>query len=92
MTKSIVTAIGRGLRRALAAAAALAAFSGTAVAQQFEKVENIPKQEIPAGRFVSIAYGIIWLARYAAARHSKCWGWAAPIWCRPGSIWPLAWR
>ena len=40
----------------------LAAWSGTALAQEFEKVENIPKQEIPAGRFVSIAYGIIWLA------------------------------
>ena len=36
--------------------------SGVALAQQFEKVENIPKQEIPAGRFVGIAYGIIWLA------------------------------
>ena len=33
-----------------------------ALAQQFEKIENIPKQEIPAGRFVGIAYGIIWLA------------------------------
>ena len=40
----------------------LAASSGAALAQQFEKVENIPKQEIPAGRFVGIAYGIIWLA------------------------------
>jgi CcmD family protein len=50
------------IRAAVFAAIALAAWSGAAVAQQFEKVENIPKQEIPAGRFVSIAYGIIWLA------------------------------
>ena len=54
--------IRRALRQVLVAAAVLAIWSGTALAQQFEKVENIPKQEIPAGRFVSIAYGIIWLA------------------------------
>jgi CcmD family protein len=42
--------------------AAMVQMSGAALAQQFEKVENIPKQEIPAGRFVGIAYGIIWLA------------------------------
>jgi len=52
----------KAIRAAMFAAIALAAWSGVAVAQQFEKVENIPKQEIPAGRFVSIAYGIIWLA------------------------------
>jgi CcmD family protein len=49
------------IRGTLAALVALAAWSGTALAQQFEKVDNIPRQEIPAGRFVSIAYGIIWL-------------------------------
>lgn len=47
---------------ALVAAVTLAAASGTALAQKFEKVENIPKQEIPAGPLVSIAYGIIWVA------------------------------
>ena len=52
----------KAIRAAALAAIAVAAWSGAAVAQQFEKVENIPKQEIPAGRFVSIAYGIIWLA------------------------------
>jgi CcmD family protein len=57
-----MTAIWKRVRSALLATAALAAWSGTALAQQFEKVENIPRQEIPAGRFVSIAYGIIWLA------------------------------
>jgi CcmD family protein len=50
------------MRSVLVAAAMLAAWSGTALAQQFEKVENLPKQEIPAGRLVSVAYGIIWLA------------------------------
>ena len=50
------------VQRAVLAAVVLALSSGAALAQQFEKVENIPKQEIPAGRFVGIAYGIIWLA------------------------------
>ena len=34
------------------AAVALVAWTGAALAQEFEKVENIPKQEIPAGPFV----------------------------------------
>ena len=55
-------AISPWIRGAALAVVALAMWSGTALAQQFEKVENIPKQEIPAGRFVGIAYGIIWLA------------------------------
>ena len=50
------------IQGAAIAAVVLALSSGAALAQQFEKVENIPKQEIPAGRFVGIAYGIIWLA------------------------------
>jgi TRAP-type C4-dicarboxylate transport system permease small subunit len=57
-----MTAVWNRIRILSLAAAALLAWSGTALAQQFEKVENIPRQEIPAGRFVSIAYGIIWLA------------------------------
>ena len=50
------------IRTAALAAVVLLASAGAALAQQFEKIENIPKQEIPAGRFVGIAYGIIWLA------------------------------
>ena len=57
-----MTAVWNRIRIVSLAAAALLAWSGTALAQQFEKVENIPRQEIPAGRFVSIAYSIIWLA------------------------------
>ena len=44
------------------AAVVLVGGSSAALAQQFEKVENLPRQELPAGRFVAIAYGIIWLA------------------------------
>jgi CcmD family protein len=64
MTKTMttMTAAWKRIRSVLLAAALLAAWSGTALAQQFEKVENVAKQEIPAGRFVSIAYGIIWVA------------------------------
>jgi CcmD family protein len=60
-----MTTVSKLIRRASLAAVVLVAVlqtSGAALAQQFEKVENIPKQEIPAGRFVGIAYGIIWLA------------------------------
>ena len=59
---TMMTAPWKRIRSALLAVAVLAAWTGTALAQEFEKVENIPKQDIPAGRFVSIAYGIIWLA------------------------------
>jgi CcmD family protein len=57
-----MTAARKWIRTAALAAVALAWSSGAALAQQFEKVENLPRQEIPAGRFVAIAYGIIWLA------------------------------
>lgn len=57
-----MTTMTAAWKRILIAAVALVAWTGTALAQEFEKVENIPRQEIPAGRFVSIAYGIIWLA------------------------------
>ena len=33
-----------------------------ALAQEFEKVSGAAREELPAGRFVAIAYGIIWLA------------------------------
>jgi len=58
---TIISAAWKRIRIATLAAAVLVVSAGSALAQQFEKVENIPKQEIPAGRFVSIAYGIIWL-------------------------------
>lgn len=57
-----MTAVWKRIRSAAVVAIALVTWTGTALAQEFEKVENIPRQEIPAGRFVSIAYGIIWLA------------------------------
>ena len=31
-------------------------------AQEFEKVKDMPTQNVPAGKFVVIAYSIIWLA------------------------------
>ena len=54
--------IWKRIRTAVLALAVLTSSAGAALAQQFEKVENLPRQEIPAGRFVGIAYGIIWLA------------------------------
>lgn len=35
---------------------------GVALAQEFQKVEGPPRQEVPAVPFVAIAYGIIWVA------------------------------
>jgi hypothetical protein len=55
-----VTQLKRRIHLVLAAAAAL--LPATALAQVYEKVEGIPRQEIPAGRFVSAAYGFIWIA------------------------------
>jgi len=60
--KTILTRAWKRTRVAILSLIALASLSGVALAQQFEKVENLPRQEIPAGRFVAIAYGIIWLA------------------------------
>ena len=57
-----MTAAWKRIRTAALAVIALVSWSGAALAQQFEKVENLPRQEVPAGRFVAIAYGIIWLA------------------------------
>lgn len=34
----------------------------TALAQEFEKVQGGPAQEVPAVPFVGIAYGFIWVA------------------------------
>ena len=58
----IMTRAWKRTRVAILSLVALSSSSGVALAQQFEKVENLPRQEIPAGRFVAIAYGIIWLA------------------------------
>ena len=58
----MIAATGKRIWAAVIAAVILVGGSGVALAQQFEKVENLPRQEIPAGRFVAIAYGIIWLA------------------------------
>ena len=57
-----IAAIGRWMRRAVLAMAVLAVSAAPALAQQFEKVDRIQREEIPAARFVAIAYGIIWLA------------------------------
>ena len=62
MTTTTSSPTWRRIRTALLALVVLASSAGVALAQQFEKVENLPRQEIPAGRFVAIAYGIIWLA------------------------------
>jgi CcmD family protein len=47
---------------AVAAVAALVLFPAAALAQVYEKVDMVQRQEIPAGRFVSAAYGFIWIA------------------------------
>ena len=52
-------------RRALAALAALAAtflVPALAAAQEFVKVEGKAGEDVPAGPFVGIAYGFIWIA------------------------------
>jgi len=54
------TTVGKVL--GIVSTALLAVSAAPALAQQFEKVERIQREEIPAARFVAIAYGIIWLA------------------------------
>jgi len=54
--------MGRPLLKALAALVATCGAPAMAFAQQFEKVEGLPRQEIPAGPFVAAAYGFIWAA------------------------------
>jgi CcmD family protein len=51
----------RPLLSFLALLAALGA-PALALAQEFQKVEGAPKQEVPAVPFVAIAYGFIWIA------------------------------
>ena len=73
-----IAAAWKRMRTAVLALVALASSAGVALAQEFEKVENLPRQEIPAGRFVAIAYGIIWLAvvgllLYACRERRSVW-------------------
>ena len=53
------------LRSSVAALAAALMVPATALAQEFEKVKGPVADEIPAGRFVSLAYGFIWVALLA---------------------------
>jgi CcmD family protein len=46
----------------LVAFATTAALPALAFAQQFEKVQGKVADEVPAGPFVGIAYGFIWVA------------------------------
>jgi CcmD family protein len=50
------------LRALFAAACVLALASGTALAQEFQRVEGAARQEVPAVPFVGLAYGFIWVA------------------------------
>jgi CcmD family protein len=47
---------------AVVGAVALCSMPALAVAQQFEKVSGKATEEVPAGPFVGIAYGFIWVA------------------------------
>ena len=59
----ISSIVGQRLRAAAAVVvASLALLPATALAQVYEKVDTVQRQEIPAGRFVSAAYGFIWIA------------------------------
>jgi CcmD family protein len=60
MTKT--AAVWQRIRSVLIAVVALLTSPAIAFAQEFEKVKDIPTQNVPAGRFVVIAYSIIWLA------------------------------
>jgi len=50
------------MRSVFIAVMALLAAPAIAFAQDFEKVKEMPTQNVPAGKFVVIAYSIIWLA------------------------------
>ena len=47
---------------ALGALAACLMLAGPALAQNFEKVEDAGREQLPATPFVAIAYGFIWVA------------------------------
>jgi CcmD family protein len=48
--------------RLAALVAVTLAWPALALAQEFQKVEGGPKQEVPAVSFVAIAYAFIWIA------------------------------
>ena len=50
------------MTRKLAALLLPALWPAVALAQEFQKVEGGPKQEVPAVPFVAVAYGFIWIA------------------------------
>jgi CcmD family protein len=58
----IPSTLKQRLRAAVVAVAGLVLLPATALAQVYEKVDTAQRQEIPAGRFVSAAYGFIWIA------------------------------
>ena len=58
----IPSTLKQRLRAAVIAVAGLVLLPATALAQVYEKVDTAQRQEIPAGRFVSAAYGFIWIA------------------------------
>jgi hypothetical protein len=61
MTKSFARRLG-ALGRAVVLASACALWPGTALAQEFQKVDGPLRPELPAGPFVGAAYGFIWIA------------------------------
>ena len=60
MTKTV--AAWKRARVLLIAVMAFVMSPAIAFAQEFEKVKDMPTQNVPAGKFVVIAYSIIWLA------------------------------
>ena len=62
MMKQRVRKLGAAWIGLAAFAVGLLGQTGAALAQEFQKVEGPPRQEVPAVPFVAIAYGIIWIA------------------------------
>jgi CcmD family protein len=62
MRKNLVKKLAAGWITFAAFLAAWMGPQGFALAQEFQKVEGPPRQEVPAVPFVAIAYGIIWVA------------------------------
>jgi CcmD family protein len=50
------------MTRRLAVLLLPALWPAVALAQEFQKVEGAPQQEVPAVPFVAVAYGFIWIA------------------------------
>ena len=62
MTRKLVKKLRAGSGTLAAFVVAWLGPGGVALAQEFQKVEGPPRQEVPAVPFVAIAYGIIWVA------------------------------